>query len=839
MPRNLVINTQVDRNNPRVSDWQPSPTVSTALQSERNSSGHLFKQQNNSMLIEEVEEEEEEDSDDIIEEDDDDEDDLDEADDSEYTSSPSIPDENINFDMVYALHTFVATVEGQATVYKGDALTLLDDSNSYWWLVSVIKTSEVGYIPAENIETPFERLARLNKHRNTDLTSLDQATHYINKEEKKKTIKKRRVTVSKDLSVQAQIILIGDDEEEEVGEAYEEWQEDMQDDCSEASDIEESDNETDAPQDIIEPCSPVKQSPTSSPVSQQQQQPERSIQPQPSQSLQQPSSQQQQPSPIVQPKPSLSYNGTPSSPRIDDKRSSTFWNIFARGKKEPTKSIPPNASNEDTDGRSISSVSSSILMDDKTPRAANGQAQLKVLRVFAGNINVGAMYHSMLVDDNTSAEQLLIQAMERFHIAQIENKTAGRTSRAITPTNGSGVEYYLTVKSMNGDEIIMAPQDKPLAIFQTLTTHLTTPMPSLTHVKQLSQQETPRPVSQQQQQQQQQQSRPAVGFYLHKRIRRINEREGQVYIKVSHYTNTTNSKDNNRSSTFSKNLRKKKKDTAHERIDKLIAVSASATIAELTTIALDKFHMDHHNEHDRYRMTVSTQPDKLLNPSNRLIEILHDDTPREAGEKVFILRKTSTQPTSRSAASLPPRSITSKVSPEKISRLKRPPLSIPQLDTKTKDIVRRVDTVLKTCSKDKKLGISNTSSGIAVSRNLDAGVDVILIHGTLRTRPLPKNQIEYALMTNNSIVVARKVIHQPSKQLFSANLKNVTEQDLDILVRYATAHLDVHDQKSGRKPVSSLNGSLSLDLLDSSSDQVSSLGDLEKEFQRIIASHTF
>lgn len=64
----------------------------------------------------------------------------------------SIPDPNIDFDLVYALHTFAATVEGQASVVKGDALTLLDDSNSYWWLVKVLKTSEVGYIPAENIE---------------------------------------------------------------------------------------------------------------------------------------------------------------------------------------------------------------------------------------------------------------------------------------------------------------------------------------------------------------------------------------------------------------------------------------------------------------------------------------------------------------------------------------------------------------------------------------------------------------------------------------------------------------------------------------------------------------
>lgn len=88
------------------------------------------------------------------------------------SSSPSVPDEDIDFEHVYALHTFVATVEGQATVTKGDSLDLLDDSNSYWWLVRVLNTQGVGYIPAENIETPFERLARLNKHRNVDVSPL-------------------------------------------------------------------------------------------------------------------------------------------------------------------------------------------------------------------------------------------------------------------------------------------------------------------------------------------------------------------------------------------------------------------------------------------------------------------------------------------------------------------------------------------------------------------------------------------------------------------------------------------------------------------------------------------
>ncbi|EHK46579.1 hypothetical protein TRIATDRAFT_291727 [Trichoderma atroviride IMI 206040] len=80
--------------------------------------------------------------------------------------------EDIDFDFVYALHTFVATVEGQANATKGDTMVLLDDSNSYWWLVRVVKDSSIGYLPAEHIETPTERLARLNKHRNIDVRTI-------------------------------------------------------------------------------------------------------------------------------------------------------------------------------------------------------------------------------------------------------------------------------------------------------------------------------------------------------------------------------------------------------------------------------------------------------------------------------------------------------------------------------------------------------------------------------------------------------------------------------------------------------------------------------------------
>ncbi|KAI1116210.1 hypothetical protein F5Y14DRAFT_90308 [Nemania sp. NC0429] len=112
----------------------------------------------------------------------DDDDDEEEEDDFSYTDDCRFIDsgwggeclqdaEDIDFEFVYALHTFVATVEGQANATKGDTMVLLDDSNSYWWLVRVVKDSSIGYLPAEHIETPTERLARLNKHRNIDLSA--------------------------------------------------------------------------------------------------------------------------------------------------------------------------------------------------------------------------------------------------------------------------------------------------------------------------------------------------------------------------------------------------------------------------------------------------------------------------------------------------------------------------------------------------------------------------------------------------------------------------------------------------------------------------------------------
>ncbi|KAG2012781.1 hypothetical protein GB937_006867 [Aspergillus fischeri] len=69
------------------------------------------------------------------------------------SSSPSIDDEDIDFEFVYALHNFVATVDGQANAAKGDTMVLLDDSNSYWWLVRIVKDGSIGNIS----RSPFSK----------------------------------------------------------------------------------------------------------------------------------------------------------------------------------------------------------------------------------------------------------------------------------------------------------------------------------------------------------------------------------------------------------------------------------------------------------------------------------------------------------------------------------------------------------------------------------------------------------------------------------------------------------------------------------------------------------
>lgn len=98
---------------------------------------------------------------------------------------PVTSEKEIDYSLVYALFTFVASMEGQISVLRGEPLELLDDSNSYWWAVKCLSTQDIGYIPAENIETPYEKLARFNRHRNVQLATVTSGD--VVKERKEKT----------------------------------------------------------------------------------------------------------------------------------------------------------------------------------------------------------------------------------------------------------------------------------------------------------------------------------------------------------------------------------------------------------------------------------------------------------------------------------------------------------------------------------------------------------------------------------------------------------------------------------------------------------------------------
>lgn len=154
----------------------------------------------------------------------------------------------------------------------------------------------------------------------------------------------------------------------------------------------------------------------------------------------------------------------------------------------------------------------------------------------------------------------------------------------------------------------MLPQDKPLAIFQSLSDHLTTPMPSLTYIKRLSIEQPTIKVTRVGVSKARQRAKAHFGedsvirFALHKRIKRTLD--GQTYVKISYYGDCDKKKSSSlikKSSLLRKDSQPKK--SKKERMDKLVAISALTPISELTTTALEKFHLSP-GESETYYMTL-------------------------------------------------------------------------------------------------------------------------------------------------------------------------------------------------------------------------------------------
>ena len=79
--------------------------------------------------------------------------------------------------------------------------------------------------------------------------------------------------------------------------------------------------------------------------------------------------------------------------------------------------------------------------------------ELSVIRVFAGkNLQSDATFKTVLLNASTTSGELIRQSMQRFRLAAGED----------------AADYYLTVKQVEGSSMRLAPDEKPLGVFEQL-----------------------------------------------------------------------------------------------------------------------------------------------------------------------------------------------------------------------------------------------------------------------------------------------------------------------------------------------------------------------------------
>ncbi|KAH3670450.1 hypothetical protein OGAPHI_000965 [Ogataea philodendri] len=108
------------------------------------------------------------------------EDDFNDYIDGMLPSPPSSPPRELDPNKLYALYDFSGPDPSHLELSKDDSVVLLNDSDSYWWLVRRNSDKEVGFAPAEILETFEERLARLNCWKNEVIERQDTSCLSVN-----------------------------------------------------------------------------------------------------------------------------------------------------------------------------------------------------------------------------------------------------------------------------------------------------------------------------------------------------------------------------------------------------------------------------------------------------------------------------------------------------------------------------------------------------------------------------------------------------------------------------------------------------------------------------------
>lgn len=94
-----------------------------------------------------------------------------EEDEEDYLPLP--PPKELDPDKIYALYPFDGQDPSHCQLEQDEACILLNDQDSYWWLVKRLRDNKIGFTPAEILETHPERVARLNCWKNENMSHDD------------------------------------------------------------------------------------------------------------------------------------------------------------------------------------------------------------------------------------------------------------------------------------------------------------------------------------------------------------------------------------------------------------------------------------------------------------------------------------------------------------------------------------------------------------------------------------------------------------------------------------------------------------------------------------------
>lgn len=108
--------------------------------------------------------------------------------DEDYQPLP--PPQELDPEKLYALYAFNGPDPSHCKLDQDEPCVLLNDEDTYWWLVKRCRDNNIGFAPAEILETFPERLARLNCWKNENMTSSTvnsvQSIEMINQNERER-----------------------------------------------------------------------------------------------------------------------------------------------------------------------------------------------------------------------------------------------------------------------------------------------------------------------------------------------------------------------------------------------------------------------------------------------------------------------------------------------------------------------------------------------------------------------------------------------------------------------------------------------------------------------------